>query len=136
MRNPSFNGMSAAVISGLILSAALIITMCVVPKRLICSLYSENKESVRTAIELAESGENEIALQLIKKVMDNIENRKNTLLLFFDHNDVVALSGAAGTAYELAQTDDPAQLIAELREIEKSFEYLIHTNDFSIYNIL
>lgn len=136
MRNPSFKGMSAAVFTGLILSAAVIIAMCVIPKRLICSLYDENKDSVRMAIELAEAEQNEKALPIIKEVMDNIEAKKKSLMFFFDHNDVVALSGAAGTAYELAQTDDPAQLIAELRDIEKSFEFLIHTNGFSIYNIL
>ena len=135
MKNRSFKNISSAVAVVLILSVLLIILMCILPRRLVLDLYDVCRPRLESAIEDVTANDNGSAFPKIENIVKAIEEKEKLLLLFYDHTDVSALEGAAKTALELARTDDPSQLITELCEIGIRFEYLIHLNDISIYNV-
>ncbi|MCR5610885.1 MAG: DUF4363 family protein [Clostridiales bacterium] len=135
MKNPSFKTMSAAVTVGLTVSAVIIALMCVIPKRLVNRMYDESMPYVENALEKAISNRNSEAIPDIEKLIEIIDEHRDTLLLFYDHKDVAELTWSAETAYDLSKTDDTAQLITELCDITKVYRYLKHINDMSIFNI-
>lgn len=135
MAKQSFKAMSLAVAAGIILSAFIITLSCAVPKHVVNRMYAECKPFVDAAIKKAHSERNGDAADDIEKVVGMIEKRRDTLLIFYDHKDVAELFRSAETALELAKTNDTAQLLAELCDIGKAFENLMHINDMSIVNI-
>ena len=135
MEKQSFKGMSAAVLIGLALSVILIACSCAIPRAIIGSLYEDCSGKIASALNHVKEGNNTEAYSIIKDIDEMIEGSRNALLLFYDHKDILELSGSARTALMLAETEDTAQLIVELRDIERAFYSLIHMNDMSIYNI-
>lgn len=135
MTNNSFKRIKAAVSIGMMLSFAVIVFACIAPGIIIGKLYSENKSALNSAIDLAVKGENVLAYERIRPIAKSIADKKELLMIFFDHHDILQLVGAAETALRLSETDDKAQLVAELRDIERSFEYLMSINYACISNV-
>lgn len=127
--------MKVLVSAAMALAAAAIAFACIFPGALINRLYNSVGSDLNDALELALDENNPLAYERVFNVNRKLESRKNLLMIFYDHSDVIELTGSAEAALELAKTKDTAQLIVELRDIEKAFEVLIHTNDASIYNV-
>lgn len=119
----------------LVLSAALIAFICVSPKLFIEELYSGIRPSLESAADHALEGAYSSARSDIETVCRDLKSKRGMLMLFFDHNDVDDLIGSAETALELTETEDAAQLIAELHGVQRAFEYLIQINGVSIYSV-
>ncbi len=135
MKNGSFKTIKAIIAAALLISAAAIALTCFLPGILINRLYGECVDDLDKAVAAALEERNDIAYLHIQTVCGRLEKSKKLLMVFYDHNKVIELTGSAGTALELAKTKDTAQLITELCGIEKAFDYLIHTNDAGLYNV-
>lgn len=135
MVKQSFKTMTAVSFVFLILSVLSILLVCVVPRLIVRSLYNENAEPIRTAISASVKGDNVKARKEILKVTKSLDSKKKLLMFFYDHNAVTALTGAAETALWLSETDEKAQLAAELRGIERAFESLMLTDEISLKSI-
>lgn len=135
MAKQNFKGMTAAVAAGIVVSVIIIACVCVIPKRITLRMSDEISPLVSDALNKALSEKNSEATPVIESIFDIIEGYRRTLMLFYDHKDVSELVLSAKTALELSRTDDTAQLITELCDIEKAADYILHINDMSIFNI-
>ncbi len=135
MEKQSFNTMTVISGIGLVLAAAVILFACVVPRAIVVSLYYENKALISGSISAATEGDNETVRKNAEIIAEHLDEKKDLLMFFYDHNSVTALTGAAHTAIRLSETDEKAQLTAELREIEKAFERLMLTDEISLKSI-
>lgn len=135
MGSLNFNGIKVAAAAAIILSLTIIVLTCIIPGKMIENVYSACQTHIENAIESAVEGNNQAAHLEAEYIVGEINRAERSLLLFYDHSDIKELSRSAQTALDLSETDDPAQLIAELNSIRKCFEYLVSINKISIYNI-
>ena len=133
--NKRFKTMRAVVSAALILSASVIITSSILPGVMVKRLYESAADDLDAAMELALAGENPLAYERIESLCEKLDKKKHILMAFYDHNGVIELTGSAEAARELAKTKDTAQLVVELYDIRKAFDYLIHSNDARFYNV-
>lgn len=135
MKNGSFKTIKIATITALIASAAAILLVCFVPRILISKLYDNCRADLENAVTATLAENNAEAYVSIERICERLEDSSELLMIFYDHNKVIELTGSAEAALELAKTKDTAQLLVELHDIEKAFECLIHLNDAGLYNV-
>ncbi|MBO4563160.1 MAG: DUF4363 family protein [Clostridia bacterium] len=135
IKNGSFNAMKAAVITALLISAALLILSCALPYYSVKNLYDRSLGYIESAKQAALSGDMEAAYLHSLSLVETIEKGRNALLLYYDHGDVAELAGTADTALDLAKARDAGLLLAALGDTENMFLFLIEKSSISIFNI-
>lgn len=135
MEKQNFAAIKAVSLICLLLSVLAIILACVMPRLIVLSLYKKNSPLIDSAIRSAIEGDNAAAHKNAGSLVKSLNGYRDLLMLFYDHNAVAALTGAAETAARLSETDDKAQLVCELREIERAFESLLLTDEISLKSV-
>lgn len=135
MEKQDFKTLNYVVSAAILISLITVTAMCVIPRAILISLYEETEPYLDLAIRYTLEGNNPLAHEKIETAVENMEKSRKTLMLFYDHTGILELTGSIETALLLSETDDAAQLIEELKDAKKTFEFLIHADDISIYNI-
>lgn len=131
-----FKTLTAAAAASLLIAAMLLAAVCVIPTVMIDKLYARTEPHIDAAVDLMLRGDVDGAAAETAEILRLVEEAKGGLHLFYDHNKVSELTGAAAAALKIVETGDAAQFIETLGEIETAFRFLIRINDLSIANIL
>ena len=130
-----FKRIKRATATALVLSALLLAFVCTAPQLIMHSLSDEVRPMLDDAREAVLRGEPEKALREICTANELITNKRELLMLFFDHSAVFTLEEAAESVERLATVGDVEQLLTELTGIETELEYMLHLNAAEVHNL-
>lgn len=135
MTNPDFKKNSIVVTAALILAAAILAGACILPEVMIATLWKSASPLLEKAKAAAYSGRFDEAGEYADRVRMEIEESSAKLKLFFGHEDISELNGAAVSAAAIAATEDSAQLMQELCRIQTALDYLLRINEAGVADI-
>ncbi len=130
-----FKLMRLASLAALILAAALMLAVCLLPQLMMRSLHSRIAPRLASAIEKAHSESVSDALEDIEFIKNDLISRSDLLMILFSHADVMELYRAIRSAEELAPTEESAQLLAELTALEGKLLTMLELNRPSLSNL-
>ncbi|MCR5808510.1 MAG: hypothetical protein K6G56_03005 [Clostridiales bacterium] len=136
IRNHGLKKTTAAVRISLIASVILLAAVCVYPKLLIKKVNEENRPLIESAKEKANCGDFASARIDTERIVGNLKDRSDALMLFYGHADILELINKADTALDMTKTMDLGLLIAALGDLENDLDGLTRVNDVSLPNII
>ena len=136
MKNGSFKTMTVITITAMVISLIIITAACILPSIIISDLSKRITPLLSDAIRSVVSGNTPASLESISRIRAIIDENKNIVMMLFDHNGIKALSYAAVTAEELARINDDSQLLSVLTSITSELEFMQHSCEARLFNLL
>ncbi|MEL7608976.1 MAG: DUF4363 family protein [Bacillota bacterium] len=113
-----------------------LVCLFVFPANFIADVGDQLTEGARAAIEDVKAGEYAAAGERLESMQQVMREARETMKLFLNHDDIVALEASINGCKQLTIVKDHAQILVELESIVAKAEYLHSIEHFSVGTLL